>query len=469
VSAKESERLPFTVNPTFLAFLLLINLRYDYLLLSYRITFIINSMAPPHRASCLACVKSKRRCDVGLPRCTRCITKGLTCDYTGNTRRNPAGTSVRSQGQSQIDASQTEHEESANGHDFSNSNLTPAIEMGQDATDFIDPTWLATPGAQVLHPLNLSTFPSEAEWLSHPNDITIDGYVNTSLPVFEPGDDYITTGAIYEERVRFASRQFQTYPEMFYTRGQNPFIHKHSYTEHLPPAISDALSACALYSGKNNENELFVFGDISRKAKDLAEMQRPFLSPVDLLASIQALLLYQIIRLFDGDIRQRADAESHESTLMSWTEQLLARILQYPTTVDPEAVSQDSLSISSWNDWIFEESCRRTILASFTLQGVYSFLKFGYDNVTGKVNKLSFTAQAALWNAKSEYHWRETFKEKSHFKVKIGDWDSGVEGIKPEDLEELGIMILALYKGMDITCEWLGRENLYRLGVEWGT
>jgi hypothetical protein len=416
-------------------------------------------MAPPHRTSCLACVKSKRRCDVGLPRCKRCTTKGLTCDYAGNTRKAPTGTSVRNQ--DQIDASQTGQEGLADeSHDVLN-------EMGQDVTAFVDPTWLASaPSTQANHPLNLSTFPSEDQWLSDSNDITIDGYVNTSLPIFEPGDDYVTMGAIYEQRVRFACCQFKTYPEIFYTRRQNPFIHKHLYTEHLPPVISDALSACALYSRKNSENELFVFGDISRKAKDLAEMQRPFLSPVDLLASTQALLLYQIMRLFDGDIRQRADAESHETILISWTEQLLAHVL---LTVDPEALSQDSISISSWNDWIFEESCQRTILMSFMLQGVYSFRKFGFDTVTGKVNKLCFTAQAALWNARSEYYWREASKEKPHFKLTVGEWDSAIEGAKPEDLDELGIMIQATFKGMDIICEWLGRENLHRLGVEWAT
>jgi hypothetical protein len=319
--------------------------------------------------------------------------------------------------------------------------------------------------------LELSGIPSAdpLDWLSDFNDAAIDGYVNTRPPTFEPGDDYITTGAIYHERVRFAYRQFKTYPEIFYKRGQNPFIHQHLYTEHVPLVIQDALSACALYCGKSSENELLVFSDISRKAMGLAELKCPFLSPVDLLASTQALLLYQIIRLFDGDIRQRADAELHEAILVSWTEQLLGRVQQLPMTMSPEASSPDSLTTSSWKDWIFEESCRRTILTSFMLQGVYSFLKFGHDNVSGKVNRLSFTAQAALWNAPSEYHWREAFKERNAFKVTIGDWDIVMEGVKPEDLEELGMMILASYKGMDITCEWLGRENLPRWGLEWGT
>jgi hypothetical protein len=159
-------------------------------------------MAPPHRTSCLACVKSKRRCDVGLPRCKRCATKGLkvTCNYAGNTRRAPAGTGTSVRNQDQIDASQTGHEGLADGsHDILNGILTPAIEMGQDAISFVDPIWLAsTPSTQVNHPLNISTFPSEDQWLSDSNDITIDGYVNTSLPIFEPGDDHVIMGAIYE-------------------------------------------------------------------------------------------------------------------------------------------------------------------------------------------------------------------------------------------------------------------------------
>jgi hypothetical protein len=98
-------------------------------------------------------------------------------------------------------------------------------------------------------------------------------------------------------------------------------LYTNIYTIHrlLTPCISDTLSVCALYSGKNSENKLFIFGDISGKAKDLAEIQRLFLSPVNLLASTQTLFLYQIIRLFSGDIRQRGDTESHKTILISWT------------------------------------------------------------------------------------------------------------------------------------------------------
>jgi len=102
---------------------------------------------------------------------------------------------------------------------------------------------------------------------------------------------------------------------MFYKRGQTPFLHRHLYSEHRSQVIQDVLSACALYCGKNVANETLVYQDISRKAWDLAGKQILLQSPLNMLAYTQALLLYQIIRLFDGDIRQRADAESHELVL----------------------------------------------------------------------------------------------------------------------------------------------------------
>ena len=114
-------------------------------------------------------------------------------------------------------------------------------------------------------------------------------------------------------------------------------------------------------------------------------MRQPFLSPVDLLASVQALLLYQIIRLL---VRQRADAEVGEAVLIAWNEQLQGRIQLQSLSADPESSSdsQEPLTISTWQDWIISESVKRTVLTSYMLQGVYSFLKLGYDKVSGKVN-----------------------------------------------------------------------------------
>ena len=52
------------------------------------------------RRSCQACIKGKRRCDQGWPRCGRCLGKDINCKYVNapfpvqSTRRSSAGRSV---------------------------------------------------------------------------------------------------------------------------------------------------------------------------------------------------------------------------------------------------------------------------------------------------------------------------------------------------------------------------------------
>ena len=406
-------------------------------------------MAPPRRKSCLNCVKGKRRCDAAVPHCQRCASKGLACDYLGANQSAPVGDPM--------------------------SHLSPEDGELHSAT----PGFLIDDNFETLNSTDLNSgtgllpFPErDLDWSGLQNLGDMEGYVNAMPGTVEPGDDRVITGAIYHSRVVFVSQQFKTYPGMFYRRGQTPFIHRHMYDEYIPTVIYDALSSCALYCGKNKDNETLVFGDISRKVRQLkGGMQQSFLSPVDHLASVQALLLYQIIRLLDGDVRQRADAESDEAVLMSWNEQLQGRI-QPPslsTELESSADSQGTMITSSWQDWIFSESARRTVLACYMLQGVYSFLKLGYDKLSGKVDKLAFTAQSSLWNAPSEFHWREGLKSRKALEVTMGQWDDVMDSAQATDFEEFGVMIMAAYKGMDIVSERLGKEHLPRYGLEWGS
>jgi hypothetical protein len=288
---------------------------------------------------------------------------------------------------------------------------------------------------------------------------------NTTL---DPGanEGYLANEDMHYERVNFVSLQLKKYPEMLYRHGQTPFLHRQLNNEYTSQVLEDVASACALYCGKNAANERVVYGDLSRKARDIAAAQFSLETPLKRLACTQALILYQIIRLFDGDIRQRADAESHEPILKEWTDHLHMAVHPLPTIMsDPS--SSEAIASSGWKGWIYQESCRRTILTSHMLQGVYSYLKSGCDNVPCKVNSLSFTAQTALWNAPSEYQWKEMCKEKKQFQVTIREWDTAMDDAKVNDFDDLGLIILAALKGIDFTSQWLGRsrEHLEQWGL----
>jgi hypothetical protein len=63
----------------------------------------------------------------------------------------------------------------------------------------------------------------------------------------------------------------------------------------------DAYAACALYLAKNEKNSESVFRYIETNVGILLDTPEA-VKPIEQLACAQSLLLYQIIRLFDGDV-----------------------------------------------------------------------------------------------------------------------------------------------------------------------
>lgn len=176
------------------------------------------------------------------------------------------------------------------------------------------------------------------------------------------------------------------------------------------------------------------------------------------LASLQTLLMYQIIRLFDGDIHLRADAERNFGTLAEWTESLHARTRDIVIPISSGRSSEASKP-PDWYTWLFSESIRRTLLTSLMLRGVYTVLKDGFCNLSLAIESMRWTAQAALWNADSAFAWRRAWDggEKRHFAMSFMDFEELRAWGKPEDVEELGLMMFVSFQGTDRVNEWMER------------
>lgn len=57
-----------------------------------------------------------------------------------------------------------------------------------------------------------------------------------------------------------------------------------------------------MYMAKNDVNKLMIFRAIERSVAELIKSPQSTV-PIEVLARTQSLLLYQIIRLYDGDVR----------------------------------------------------------------------------------------------------------------------------------------------------------------------
>lgn len=398
-------------------------------------------MSSSRQKSCLGCVRSKRKCDQGFPKCRRCLARRIDCEYTGR-----------------VPATEADALAKLAAEDLAPSNmrlqLSPAT--AEHLTPYIDDPFL-----------QLGNDPFS---LANLQEIGLLSPAIVEDPMNEDEDaEYINTGVQYQARVEFAAKRLASAPKSFAEKAQTMFIHRRLFKERSPPDLQDALSACALYCMKNSVNEGLVFANLEQKAQRLMANTNPFLcSTSELLAAVQALLIYQTIRLFDGDIRQRAQAEADEAAIMELMEHLKTHMQQLVPSLPPSAgaLSSAQATVPGWHDWLFEESIRRTVFSAYIIKGVYEFLKFGYDKVSGKMYRLCFTAQTALWDAQSEHGWRTAYRERERLEVRMGTWDEDMVKATPDDLDEMGVIVMATYWGMERTEEWLGKSQVAKYGLE---
>jgi len=232
-------------------------------------------------------------------------------------------------------------------------------------------------------------------------------------------------------------------------------MHRSLYRGHMPECIQDAFTTLAAYNGATPGTRCSILRIIRDRAEKLISSQpvggmgedvvgEPELNrggvegtegeEVSLpapcvildtpthLARTTALFVYQLLRLFDGDIRSRAQAEEQMGTLHAWASQMLesARLdcvtaeylvasggsaggnlsaNDFTLVVGSAAMTDPSLT---WQAWILAESIRRVFLMAEYMQSVYLTIKRGWSACSGGV---PFTPKAGLWDAASAWAW----------------------------------------------------------------
>jgi hypothetical protein len=185
--------------------------------------------------------------------------------------------------------------------------------------------------------------------------------------------------------------QLKSYPRTFGQHGETTFIHKELYRDQLPHMIRAAFGVSAAYACTNEGSKSMLFRTLDAGVQELLE-QALDETLLEALARLQAMALYQIIRLFHGDLRQRTLAEQQENMVGAWGLQLLQR-----ASVELRGPNL------TWKDWMIAESIRRTVLVTFMLYGVYSVFKHGICPEYPTLSILPVSTQAVLWKSPEAY------------------------------------------------------------------
>ena len=199
---------------------------------------------------------------------------------------------------------------------------------------------------------------------------------------------------------------------MFASSRKTPFIHHRLYDAFLPDAIQDVFTISAAYCTKTSEIEDIIFRILESKAASLVEQDRQTSTLPELLAAVHALILIQIIQLFDGDIRQRSLAEQHMDTLRLWNLQLQVQVGELPPAL-------------TWHEWIFAESARRTVIFVMLIEGLYLTLKTGRCSNVRTMSILPFTSETTLWDLSTGASWLAKLDQLGLETVLYGDFARG--------------------------------------------
>jgi hypothetical protein len=212
---------------------------------------------------------------------------------------------------------------------------------------------------------------------------------------------------------------------------------------------------------KNEANAAVIMALFDARIIDLISTPEPT-TTIELLARVQALILYQVMRLFDGDIRSQATAGALFTSLESSVLTLLSHLnLPLPSdSIEPMPLFIDAVH-GFWGSWVLQESARRTVLLAFFFMQIYKVLQGTPGLVCdGKLGiQHSWYLSSHLWSAQSAFDFAVAWAEKPHYVVGNLDFSWVLTSAQPEDLDIFGKMLLVTLLGIDTTKTWFYRRG----------
>lgn len=442
--------------------------------------------------ACTGCAKAKRRCGKQIPTCGRCQSRGLSCEY-------PSAKSFYLPPRRDYDppARQAQATSAAIGQVSETPMATDLfLDMAGDSMaideffplDF-DNISLPTPPTS----LDPSPMPVSLPWFLEESSWVIENGSHS-----EPSPNYSTT--VLMDHIG----HMQEWQTRWVRDGSCPYIHHQIYRYQMPRCVQDAYTILSTYLDRTPENTVTVKQIIEQRIRQLLNEQSDDwngdeansyqkLNVFQHLSRVHALHVYQMIGLYDGDIRLRHVAETQIPTLNCWLRQLIqsakseaelgpesfirsmvmmpepCRSTQKPQRsasglVGPNIISEPvsrsrfprlSPEEVAWYAWALSETIRRIWIVATTMQTIYLTMQVRWAPCPGGAK---FTTRADLWDSKSVFAWVSKCEESGVLKgvdfVSRQQWGSIFENRRPTDMDEFTQEVLDLTFGRERVERW---------------
>ncbi|KAK6063942.1 hypothetical protein SCUP234_13205 [Seiridium cupressi] len=413
--------------------------------------------------SCNACVRSKRRCDKRSPICNQCTKKKCPCIYGGRASRQATSADgypmemeahadngpihLPSLGQDGLRLDSAEFpfpldpEQTLENSRFHIDPMLDSLLHAMPENDLLDSFWQNSPFMQ-QEPTQSGGI---EEGLTR-TDYSKMNHICVCFPISEPWQLYDPN-----TQVAFGLKAMTSLVPQFARESCTPFLHRHLYKDNMPHWILQAFSMSVLYTHNNDSNRGMVLRALHDNVKSLHESASgSALKPQEKLARVHALMLYQLMRMFDGDITLGSQADNDTGILDSW----LAELSRIRDNLDSESEIDEAelrnQPPESWERWIFAESVRKTYIFG---QAVIFF----WDLLKGRANSEQlgvwatihrWTLSNHLWNATDSHGFFEAWKSKPFFIISGFALEHFFNSGRDTDVDDFARIILTMYFGV---------------------
>ncbi|KAI0842847.1 hypothetical protein F5Y06DRAFT_256256 [Hypoxylon sp. FL0890] len=419
-------------------------------------------MAPSGGSSrqknCNACVKSKRRCDKQFPLCGNCTKKGSLCIYGGQVEMQPCSSNS-------ADAPAS----------FDLAASTPAMSYGDDLM-LNDGEFSTAFDTNISH--QSRTFETDGTLGSLLDSMAENGFGDTpQQPDFLRSDtptahtpeskalsrqDYSKVTDICDDyapwqladpstRIAYAMSVFKNFHITFARDNSTIYMHRHLYEGDTPRWILQAFSVCVIYANQTQATRGLLLKALHENVNDLKETANgTALTPREKLARVHALIAYQTIRMFDGDISLGQQVDDDMPLLEAWNGELgiIRDNLEEPTRLNTTELRNKPPE--SWERWLFAESVRRTYMIGASLKIFWDLLK-GRKEAT-ELGNFQFinrwTLSRHLWTATNSFDFFRAWKEKPMWIISAFYFDEFLRTGRGEDVDDFALVFLTLSFGV---------------------
>ncbi|KAI1206260.1 uncharacterized protein F4807DRAFT_453474 [Annulohypoxylon truncatum] len=357
------------------------------------------------RRSCVPCARAKRRCEPQTPKCPRCLRRGTNCFY----KNQP----VRSLG---------ERHDPLQSQPVAKDRAPGSLRGGELLFDGDSSSQGSRTGGL-----------SETIGNFSDQELSLLSSRHIRMPGLHPTSPFVMpVSTLNIQSVPILTRTVMSWPGKFLRKLETPFIHSSQRdTPSLPLPLEEAFSACASYASREETTKSIVMNIVERRVAQLIDLD-PSDMPIEAhTASLQAFLILHLIQLWDGDVRQRAQAEAHSYILESWALQLHMR-----ATEASKGHDSATLAAQTWDWWIKIESARRTAIVTMLAQGIYEMAKYGVCSYVPNLADMPFTSSDDPWNAQNQSDWKKTVEGLEAPVTNYGDyaitWDEATCGPQSE-------------------------------------